>query len=567
MKNIWSLFTILSIATISLLFLSSCEDNSQNSDKLIDVDGFVINQKGDPIAGAQIKAFNNEKIFVQTTSNEAGGFSLKGIPESAKGLRISANAAEYNYFEVPYSTAQKMMVEGKLPILLSKDSCCNTVSIMVKDSVSGNILRGVEVKLAKFQSDWKQYKETNEDGVAIFENVCDAKYWIRVAKDGYLVYEKDFYLDSCQNLNLEVKITKREQDTCCNNKIKIWLKNQEGEAISNAKVKLWKDGKLLTYKMSEHGYVEFHELCAGKYAFSILAEHYIVSEFTQQFSCSDSVEVVQTLLKEKQEDCCNNKIKIWLKNQEGEPLDNIKVRLWQAGKNITTKYSENGYVIFDELCKGKYGFDIISDKYKPVEFSYEFTCEESKEVSKTLEKFGKDTCCEGRIKIWLKNGEGELIKNAKVKMWKNGEYINAKVAENGYVVFEGLCEAKYGFSIIAERYKGQEFDYALSCKDNKEFTKVLESTKPDSCYNAAIKIKVKDAENKEPIAGAKVIIKFKDQVIFEGVSNDDGYILKEGLVAPATYLIIVSKEGYNDIRFDMNIKECKLWQETASLSK
>jgi len=478
MKNFGAKVKLLLLALSSLLIITSCEDNTSDAGNLVNIDGYVINKEGQPIANAIIKAFNKEQVFATDTTDNLGMFTLLNVPESVQDLKIAAVSDNYSYFEMPYGNAKSLMEKGKLPILLEgQDTCCNKVKVVVKDDSTGNPIKGAQVKLAKFQSDWKQIKESDSTGTVIFENICDAKYWIRVAIDGYSVKEEDFTIDSCQTLEFEIKLKQNEKDSCCDNSIKIWVKDNEGELIKNAKVKLWREGK-----------------------------------------------------------------------------------------NITYKISENGYVTFNELCKGKYGFDIIAEGYKSIEFNQEFDCGESKELTKNLERVEQDTCCDGRIKIWVKDSAGELIKNAKVKLWKDGQYKTYKVSENGYVVFEELCKGKYGFSILSEQYKGQEFDYELGCNETKEFTKVLEKNS-DTCYTAALKIYAKDYENSEPIPGAKVIIKLGDDVVFEGTTNEAAYIKKEGLKAPAKYLVIVSKENYQTTQFEINFTICKTIQETAKLKK
>lgn len=653
------ILTTLLLSVFGLILLSSCEDSTTGTGNLVNIDGYVINKDGQPVAGALIKAFNNEQTYAQDTSDEMGMFTLINVPEAAQDLKIAAISDNYSYFEIPYNNAKSLMEKGKMPILLEgQDTCCNVVKVIVKDDSTGTPISGAQVKLQKNQSDWKQIKETDSTGTVIFENVCDAKYWIRVAKDGFSVKEEDFTIDSCETKTLDPKLKRNVQDSCCNNSVKIWVKDTAGELIKNAKVRVWKNGQNITYKISENGYVIFNELCKGKYGFDIISETYKSIEFNYEFECGDSKELTKVLEKAEQDTCCNGKVKIWLKNASGDLLNNIKVKLWKGNQNLTYKISENGYVIFDGLCKGtygfsiqgtdlykgqefnyelgcnetkeftrelvkitqdtccnnriklwvkngegglinnakvklwkngqnisskisengyvvfeglctgKYGFDITAETYKAIEFNYEFTCDNNKEETKILQRAEQDTCCDGKVKIQLKNSSGELLSNVKVKLWKNGQNITYKVSQNGYVIFEDLCKAKYGFSIQAtDLYKGQEFDYELGCNETKEFTKVLENQVKDTCYTAVLKIIAKDYDSKAAIPGAKVVVKLGDSTVFEGTTNNEGYIAKEGLKAPAEYKVIVSKDGYQTTQFEMYFPSCKTLQETANLKK
>ncbi len=478
MKKLVKLLSTISATFVALFFLSSCEDNSSKSDKLINIEGYVINQNGELINGAVVKIYNTENVYARDTTNELGNFSLIGIPETATSLRIAANASGYSFYDISYIAAKSIMKDGKLPIMLMKeDLCCNAVHIIVKDSKTNESIKNAQVKLAKLKTDWKIYSNTNADGIAIFDSICEGSYWIRVAIDGYVVKEEDLQLDSCITRTIELKMDKIEKDSCCTSKVKIWVKDQSNEIIKNATVKLWKNG--------------------------------------------------------------------------------VK---------IDSRVTENGYAVFEGLCKGNYGFSISADHYKGQEFDYEISCDEFKEFTKNLIK-DQDSCCNGKIYIGLKSPNGELIKNATVKLWKNGVKIAYKTSENGYVTFSELCEGNYGISITADHFKPYEFDFEIACNESKEIAKTLEYDEKDTCYSASLKIFAKDVDNKTVLSGAKVIIKLDGVVIYEGTTNDDGYIKKEPLKAPANYLIIVSKESYDIKQFEMKLTDCKAYQETASLKK
>jgi len=130
-----------------------------------------------------------------------------------------------------------------------------------------------------------------------------------------------------------------------------------------------------------------------------------------------------------------------------------------------------------------------------------------------------------------------------------------------------LCQGKYGVSILAEQYKGQEFDFTLGCNESKEFTKTLQKSSNDSCYTAVLKLIIKDIDTKNPISGASVKIYSNNQLVAEGKSTEDGYFVKEQLKAPAVYLIVVTKDDFNGAEFKIEFKECTKYQETVWLKK
>lgn len=745
MKKIKLLVWLIS----GILLFNACENAIKNDD-YINIDGYVITQDGTPVEGAIVKAFNSEKVFAIDTTDSDGLFYLPAIPKSAMGLQLEAHKEGFSINNMPFKSAEGMMMKGKLPIVLGKgEDCCNTVNVLVKDDETGEAIKDAQVKIAQ-KNDFYKIKNTDDNGKVSFDSLCKGSYWIRVYKDGYQVKEEDFKLDSCKTLNFEIKLKKQNKenccnqfelkitdkesgspineaevklynkngysnklytnqdgyvkftslcsdyyiyrvykanyeviegdvklgecdtvikslqlrkvnsdtccnnklsvylydgdnkefvkgakvtiwkngsvyksklsetnpvkfeeicsgvygvsithdnyktvefkaefgcngdkvveqilykkqntDTCCNNTLKVIIKDKDtGELIKNGKVKLIKDNQVIETKTTENGYVVFEKICSGKYQVNVYSDKYQVSETIVSFICNENKELVALLKKNQNEVCCDNVLKVTVVNKENQPIKNAKVKLWLNNSEFLYAYSnENGLAIIEKICKGIYGISINHEEYNSQEYKVEFNCGETKELKAELTKNTKDSCCDGKVKIWVKNENGELIKTAKINLWSGGKIISTLKSEQGYVLFEKLCQGKYGVSILAEQYKGQEFDFTLGCNESKEFTKTLQKNSNDSCNTAVLKLIIKDNDTKNPISGASVKIYSNNQLVAEGKSTEDGYFVKEQLKAPAVYLIVVTKDDFNGAEFKIEFKECTKYQETVWLKK
>ena len=70
-------------------------------------------------------------------------------------------------------------------------------------------------------------------------------------------------------------------------------------------------------------------------------------------------------------------------NTVENPITNAKVKLWQDGELLETKeVNADGFALFENLCEGKYAFDLIAEGYKTIEFFTELGCNEDKSITK-----------------------------------------------------------------------------------------------------------------------------------------------------------------------------------------
>ncbi|MFP4529530.1 MAG: hypothetical protein ACLFQX_13365, partial [Candidatus Kapaibacterium sp.] len=365
---------------------------------------------------------------------------------------------------------------------------------------------------------------------------------------------------------LDITLTSRNepQDTCCGVIKVIAVRGESTQRLGGVEVRL-NQGKsiIATSTTNNDGVAWFDRVCFGEYWLRLAKDSYNVIEENIAINDCDTL-VMDYRMSEKsnpEDSCCHGKIIIDVKESgSGERISGVKVRLWKDGHKIETQQTSNGRVVFDGLCEGEYGIDLLSENYTNIEFVVDLECNETIEIVKEIES---EDCCQGRIYIIPKDSQtGERIHNATVNLWKGSTKLRTQnTGDNGMTVFEALCEGEYGISILHEEYQNIEFVVELGCNETKELVREMAAVQPDTCCTARLKIIAKDAETEATISGARVEIYRGDDMIADGATNADGIFLKEGLCAPEEYSIRVLKEGYSALTYTFKFNECKTIQE------
>jgi len=463
-------------------FMISCKNNPNPVEPnpkadITEYSGIVINENNEPIEGAVVIVVDNGKIICSDTTQEDGTFKLTNLPKEKGSLIIQVFHFQYQSYKgklIDKINAKDFNYIIKI-LLKNCDCCTGSFTFYVKDAPEGNALEGVNVKLT-FGNKPVDIKKTNEDGRVVFENLCEGDYSVLIAKDGYQVIKDLLHLGVNQNI-----------------------------------------------------------------------------EKTYYFG-RDSIR------------CCAS-LKVLVRDDATKKaLENAEVRLNSTNNNFsqTKKTNVNGSVLFENICEGDYWIRVALENYQVVEQNLKIKDCETKVIEVHLTKVAqRDTCCDNRVTITFKNNHNELINGATVKLWFGGQNIKTKTSENGKVVFDGLCTGKYEIGIDRDGYKHTEMNFIVGCHQALELSKVLELNSVDSCYSAIMKITVRD-NNKNPISGARIVITSNGQS-WDGYTGDEGYFAKEHLIAPATYTIVISKDGYQSITFEWKFEHCKTYTKAVIL--
>lgn len=454
------------------------------------------------------------------------------------------------------------------------DSCCNgLLKVEVKDKANGNFLNAAIVKLRK-NGTLLNTLTIKENQPVQFRELCPGNYSLLVLREGFKALEYNFSFECNDTLEYTAEL---EEDTCCNGWIKVIVKNQSNEPIAEAKVTIWKSGKSLGYHYTnDNGVVTFLELCNGTYAFDIQRDGYKHIEFQVEIGCGEGKEITKTLERHETDSCCNGLIIIRVKDiNTHQSLNGSKVKLWRNNslKQVETVYE--GVAVFRNLCAGVYEISILNEHYKTMELTLNLECNDTLDYTKFLEpKSNNDSCCNGKIIFIIRDSiTNDFLGGVNVYLWKGNQKIAATQTndDNGWAIFEHICQGEYSFSLSKQNYFGKEGVLRMDCNDTIEIpVRILRKELSDTCCTAKLKIKVIDDSTGSPIQNARVKIKLNgkdDQTIADQRTNIEGWAIKENLCAPKTYSIRISFEDYNTSEFQVYFNECKTIQETVRLTR
>ena len=444
--------------------------------------------------------------------------------------------------------------------------CCNGVlTVKVLDSLN-NPIREATVILWKGGAKLGYYY-TNEDGIVKFTGMCEGQYGLNVSRTGYKSIEFSQTMGCDDSVEVTKNLVSVPKDSCCNNIVKVYVKDSRtGEPLNGSIVKMFREGALLRYETVAEGVAIFREVCKGTYSFLIKREGYESVDFTVTVDCGQTYEFTKSLVSTTPYDsCCNGVIRVNVKDSLGNPLQYSVVRLWKGGTKIReVKTGADGSVLLKEICEGEFGFSINREGYKGIEWNFSMGCNDTIEFDKVLSAIPQDTCCRGQIHMTIKDENGNPLSLVYSKLMKGGTVVrDGKTNESGYISWGELCTGNYWIRIARDGYKVQEFEITIECNQVYEINKtLLRST--DTCCTAVMKIIAVDSTEAR-ISEARVEVYLNDQRIRDGYTNSDGWYLTDGLCAPATYTIIVSKDGYPTKTLTIGYDTCTNKSATAVL--
>ncbi|MFH1051773.1 MAG: carboxypeptidase regulatory-like domain-containing protein [bacterium] len=469
------------------------------------------------------KLWKDGKIAGDGRTSESGLVTFSNLCEGKYGF--SLHHEQYGAREFNLELGCNETVEIHRTMLKSlEDSCCDgQIEITVKDKETKELINNALGKLWKNGKILKEKK--SENGIIKFTDLCMGEYFIDIIHEKYGSIEFEVKVECNQKVNLTKELELNgQQDSCCNGVVIVAPKDKDsGELIRGSVVKLWFGGKIVFQETVHESALIITKLCAGKYQFSFLAEGYISAEEDFTLECNDTLEFPFYMQRIDKDTCCHGRLVVIPKDSlTGEVLNGAKVKLWRDGKIVKEGTVEGGQVIFDGLCLGNYGVDILKDGYKAIEFQLDMKCNDNQTITRNLLKLEDIPCCNGRLTVRIQDSENGLnIKGAVIKLMKDGKIVSQKTQEGDAVVFEKLCEGNYRIVAVAEGYEGIEFDVEMGCDDIKNIEKSLKK-KNNDCCKGNLHIIVRDSTSNNPIAGITVKLWQGDSKKALGTTTDGG---------------------------------------------
>ncbi len=562
MNRLKHFYMIFLPAIIAMLLIGyACQDNtSAPVDQTSDIAGQILDEQDIPVPGAILQVFTSggiQGLIDKDTTDEDGYFSLSGLPERQDNLKLRIDHEDFAPFEIPVTDAVQGKDNKKVGVKLLHDSTCTGILEVNVKNINDELIPNVEVRLNRADKLIRKAK-TNESGKIVFEHVCPGEYWVRLAKDGYKVIEKEFAMEDGESKSLDFEMLFSEDDSCCNGIINFTvLDSLTGNPVENVKARLWKgSSKIRELMTNADGKAAFERICDGEYQISYLKEGYFGEEFNFTMDCSDTLNITKQILEKTNSDsCCNGIVYIFAKDSAtNSAISNVLCKLWVDGKQVSDKKtSESGMVSFSGLCPGKYGFSMHHEQYGAKEFNLELECNDTVETHKALIRSLEDSCCDGEIEVTIKDKEnGESLNNILTKLWKNGKLLTKKNSENGKSKFTGLCMGEYRIDLVSDKYESIGFEVKVECNQKVQITKELEKTsQDDSCCNGVVIVAPKDKESGELIRGALVKIWFGDKIVYQETVHESALIISN--LCEGKYQFTFIAEGYKSAEEDFTL--------------
>ncbi len=460
-----------------------------------------------------------------------------------------------------------------LIIFSCKDNSNNPSSLtkilgIVKDS-DLNRIENAKIELLKNQV-LIDSTFSNSSGEFSFEIDKQQKhlYVVKVSFDGFqskTVSVSKFFNDDDEAITQYIILSKLEEnDSCCGFLKVIVYENDTDKLISGAEVNIFKSEKKIASLITEKfGYVVKDSICKGQYLIKISAKGYKNADYTVE-SNGDCDTIYKKVYLSKSNDCCDNIFRIKVKDENGNPLKGVYIKLRVNG---VIKYegttNDDGKLIIDNICQGQYSVLVKIDGYNIEEFIKEFYCGQDIEKTIILKKKDNDNCCNNTLAIKIKDKAGNSIVGAYVKLRVSGVIkYDTTTNSDGKVIIKNICKGEYSILIKKDGYIAQEFSINFGCEQTIEKTITLLKNEYDCCNNTT-KFNIKDKDGKA-IKGAKVLLRKNGVTKYEGVADENGFI-KITDICKGEYSVLVKKDGYIAQEFAQNFDCEQTVEKTITL--
>ncbi len=277
--------------------------------------------------------------------------------------------------------------------------------------------------------------------------------------------------------------------------------------------------------------------------------------------------------------CCHGRITLNVTDSAtGHALDGGSASLYENDQLVSSKTMNVNGTVWDGLCPGRYHFTVSKDGYQTSTFAIDsMGCNAVRTVNHVLDPVvantGGDTCCHGVIEIAVKDStNGENITGATVVLANRTTGVSyTKTSDNGNVRFDGLCPGNYLCTITNDGFSSSTFDFLQGCNETSGFTKsLIRNSTPPACDTASITVHVRDSVHRDTnLDSATVTIRIDGHSdnFTSGLTNADGYYSTvSDLPEPNSYIVTISKDGYNTSTTVIKMGDCRNYSETVYLS-
>ncbi|MFA6232791.1 MAG: carboxypeptidase regulatory-like domain-containing protein [Bacteroidota bacterium] len=563
MKHSLPRYLILLLAVLTVI---SCSDDSTNAPATYSISGTVHKAgTGSVVNNADVIAQRHDDgaELGRTVTDSDGAFLLKGLPDEVIDIIIDAEGFAPVLFSSMDPKTDGNALNNMSVQMTVADSCCSGALILTLRNANGELLvnKSVVIKRAgQVIAD----PRTNEDGKITVDDLCAGEYSIRIAVDGYKVYEAVFVINpACDTVELTA-VLQNETSGCCDGVLTVNVKDESGLGVLGAQVRIWRNGAILHQAFTDSaGVAIFTDLCRGEYGADVMKTGMTTREFT--FAINEGCGPVTKNIVVESLGCCSGVFTLVVRDASGNPVQGARVLIRIGSRVIEDPLTNaDGRIIVDGLCKGEYNYRISREGFSVVEgmFAINELCEP---VTREATLSGNNVCCSGVFTIVIRDANGNPLQGVRVVIKKGGVAVSdPQTNGDGRAVTDGLCQGEYTYRASKDGYTVIEGSFTINSSCDPV---TREGTLQGNgvCCSGVLTLVVRDV-NGNPMQGVRVVIKKGATAVADPLTNADGRITVDGL-CQGEYNYRISKDGYNVVEGLFTINElCEAVSREATLT-
>ncbi|MBS5938558.1 SpaA isopeptide-forming pilin-related protein [Clostridium sp.] len=519
------------------------------------------------LLNAEITLFDSQGKKVQSlVSNENGEVTFDNIPYGDYEVKETKAPEGYNISK----EVLKVRINGEETGLIYEAGKITNTKIKADIKINKldqdeNKVVGAEFTLYNNNDEVIGTTVTNEDGIAVFEDVVYGDYYIKETKtpEGYIGTDEKFDVSIKENngdKSIEIENTRIKGN------IEISKNDGNNNPLKGAEFTIYDsfDKEVAKATTDENGIAKFEDLVYGNYYYieTKAPEGYLLKTDKHDFTINENgITLKETIVNER----ILGNIKAFKIDEDNKFLANAELTLFDSQGNEVQSLvtNENGEVTFENIPYGDYE---VKETKAPEGYNIS---EEILKVSVNGEESGlvyeagkiTNTKIKADIKINKLDQDGNKVIGAEFTLYNSTDEVNgtAVTNEDGIAVFEDVVYGDYYIkeTKTPEGYIGTDEKIEVSVKDNNSvYSYEIENTR----IKGTVEIKKVD-ENGNPLKGAEFTLYNKDgKEISKSISDENGVIRFEA-VDYGKYILKETKapEGYikDDIEVEVVIDSSK----------
>ncbi|MDH7515395.1 MAG: carboxypeptidase regulatory-like domain-containing protein [Bacteroidota bacterium] len=428
-----------------------------------------------PIAGAEVRLKRDETLLTTVLSPQDGVVEFNYLIAGNYSIRISKGGYAVVERTAFIQYCDSAIFDIRMTALATRDSCCDGVlKIVPRDSATNAVLIGASVKVTRIGGD-SRTKCSTDDG-ALFLEICEGHYAVRIAKEGYAVREFTVTM-GCNEEKLVTSYLSAviSNDSCCHGSIQFTVVDSTTRSpVSGATVKLMRGSTVVAIQTTggdshSAGTVLFANRCMGEYSIRVIKEGYAERTFSFYLGCDvQYVHTIAILATTTRDSCCHGSVQFTVVDSTTrDPINDATVKLRRGSTVIAAQMTggdnrQAGTVRFLEICEGSYNILIVKSGYTAREFEFTIGCNEEYVHTLGLKQVTIDSCHTAVLKLRVKDStvaEGGWLSGATVTLTMGHTTIctDTTNAEGWFIRSNLTAPATYTATISKQGYRTKSY--------------------------------------------------------------------------------------------------------------